>query len=138
MYSGSPSLDDELWKRVFWVLVVLDRTFSMQLARPCVLQEEDFDAELPLLLDDEYWEEPVISDSEDSSLGAPQARPSMMEAFICHIKLTQISAFALRTIVSCWYDFHHPRLTHLSTRSTSQRCCMVFLVLNGSKKSYRN
>ncbi|KAJ7253504.1 fungal-specific transcription factor domain-containing protein [Mycena rebaudengoi] len=47
--------EDELWKRGFWVLVFLDRMHSLQYGRPCAIQDEDFDLDLPIDCDDEYW-----------------------------------------------------------------------------------
>jgi hypothetical protein len=96
MYTATPTLENELWKRVFWVLVVLDRMFSIMLARPCVIQDEDLDVDLPLLVDDNIWEHPTEPRKPTKS---PIDGPSTMSAFICHIKLSQIVAFALRTIV---------------------------------------
>lgn len=97
MYSSDPNLKDELWKRSFWVLIILDRTACLHLGRPCVIQDEDFDIDLPMVVDDEYWETP---DDQEEPHGISNARPSMMEAFVCCIELTQMLAFALRTVVS--------------------------------------
>ncbi|KAJ7926992.1 hypothetical protein B0H13DRAFT_1861756 [Mycena leptocephala] len=54
-----PSAERELLKRAFWVLVWLDRSASSALGRPCALQYDDFDVELPLECDDEFWEHPI-------------------------------------------------------------------------------
>lgn len=35
------SIEDELWKRAFWVLVALDRGTSGALGRPCAIQDEE-------------------------------------------------------------------------------------------------
>jgi len=90
-------------------LVILDRSISTLLGRPCVLQDEEsvflshqlldaelrsFDAELPLVCDDD--------DLEESGPKSPlqSDRPTQMSSFVCMIKLSQITAFALRTVVS--------------------------------------
>ena len=41
VYSATPRVEDELWKRAFWVLVVIDRWMSASLGRPCSIQEEE-------------------------------------------------------------------------------------------------
>lgn len=54
-----------------------------------------FDIDLPLEVDDEYWE------TEDPSVAfqQPPGLPSKVGAFILFIKLSQIVAFALKTVV---------------------------------------
>ncbi|KAF9646992.1 hypothetical protein BDM02DRAFT_2831037 [Thelephora ganbajun] len=91
-FSEQQSLENELWKRAFWVLIVLDRSFSTLLGRSCALQDEDFDANLPLLCNDE--------DLEESGLKSPAQSPTHMCCFVAAIKLNQILAFALRTLYS--------------------------------------
>lgn len=41
VYQTGPNIDDELWKRAFWHLVVLDRLGSASLGRACGLAEEE-------------------------------------------------------------------------------------------------
>lgn len=41
VYSRTPTVDDELWKRAFWCLVAFDRIGSASLGRPCVIGEEE-------------------------------------------------------------------------------------------------
>jgi hypothetical protein len=53
------------------------------------------DAELPLEVDDEYW----IMNDEDLTFKQPEGKPSANTAFNLWIKLNQIIAFAVRTIV---------------------------------------
>lgn len=36
-----PSVERELWKRAFWVLVHMDRTVSSNMGRPCALQYDE-------------------------------------------------------------------------------------------------
>ena len=54
------------------------------------------DVELPLAVDDEYWEH----EDPDRAFQQPSDKPARVLAFICWIKLSQIAAFALRTLVS--------------------------------------
>ncbi|KZV67310.1 hypothetical protein PENSPDRAFT_754999 [Peniophora sp. CONT] len=92
----TPRLEGELWKRAFWVLVVIDRWMSTCLGRPCAVQDEDFDLDLPIDVDDEYWEcpEPTLAWVQ------PPGKPSKVAYFIASIRLSQIVGFALRTIYS--------------------------------------
>ncbi|KAF9647006.1 hypothetical protein BDM02DRAFT_3188339 [Thelephora ganbajun] len=96
VYGSNLTTEDELWKRAFWVLMALDRAASSGLGRPCALQDEDFDLDLPVECDDEYWSPPDPKDA----FKQPPGKPSKMSYFIAYLKLSQILAFALRTIYS--------------------------------------
>lgn len=94
VYGAKPSVEEELWKRAFWVLVLYDRIGSAALGRPCCSGEEDFDVDLPLEVDDEYWE----TEDPEKAFQQPPGKPSKIAAFNSYLKLTKISAYALRTI----------------------------------------
>ncbi|KAH7926730.1 hypothetical protein BV22DRAFT_1008428 [Leucogyrophana mollusca] len=94
VYGNKPSVEEELWKRAFWMLVLYDRIGSAALGRPCCSGEEDFDVELPLEVDDEYWE----PEDPDRAFQQPEGVPSKIAAFNSYLKLTKIAAYALRTI----------------------------------------
>ncbi|EIN10102.1 hypothetical protein PUNSTDRAFT_102126 [Punctularia strigosozonata HHB-11173 SS5] len=96
VYGPKLTVEDELWKRACWALITLDRQICCGLGRPCALQDEDFDLDLPADCDDEYWE----SDDPEKAFKQPEGKPSSVTYFICRIKLNQILAFALRTIYS--------------------------------------
>ncbi|KAK7053471.1 Gypsy retrotransposon integrase-like protein 1 [Paramarasmius palmivorus] len=81
----------EQLKRAFWVLVVLDRLVSNFSGRPTAIREDEFDQELPVDCDDEYWGHP----DPDVAFKQPPDNPSSISCFICYIKLTEILAFAL-------------------------------------------
>ncbi|PPQ77624.1 hypothetical protein CVT25_011235 [Psilocybe cyanescens] len=87
---------DEMWTRAFWVLVCMDRMVSSSLGRPCAIQDEDFDLDLPIDCDDEYWE----NEDPEKRFKQPPNKPSLVSAFIMYLKLHQILAFSLRTIYS--------------------------------------
>ncbi|KAJ2931483.1 hypothetical protein H1R20_g5624, partial [Candolleomyces eurysporus] len=91
IYRGSPNIEDELWKRAFWNLVVFDRIGGVILGRSVGIGEEDFDVDLPSEVDDAYWE-------EAHGWKQPINVPSTISAFNQLIKLTQIVAFTSRTI----------------------------------------
>ena len=54
-----------------------------------------FDVDLPVECDDEYWE----NDDPSLAFKQPPNTPSKISYFNCLIRLNQILAFALRTIV---------------------------------------
>ena len=79
-----------------------------------------FDVDLPMEIDDEYWEN---EHEPDQAFKQPAGKPSIMSYFVSLIKLMQILAVALRTIVS-----HAPFMLLClilkgcrSTRLTSQK-----------------
>ncbi|KAJ7923815.1 fungal-specific transcription factor domain-containing protein [Mycena leptocephala] len=87
-----PSVERELLKRAFWVLVWLDRDISSGLGHPCALQYDDFDIELPLECDDEFWEHPIHPFQQPASV------PSRIKFFNTMIRLQHILSFSLKTL----------------------------------------
>ncbi|GJE88259.1 fungal-specific transcription factor domain-containing protein [Phanerochaete sordida] len=96
-YGAVPTAEEEQLKRAFWSLVYLDWTISPSLGRPCAIQHEDFDLDLPVECDDEYWEPSAPSAPRFSQ---PAGKPAAVVAFNCMLRLTQIQAYAQRTIYS--------------------------------------
>ncbi|KAJ3989876.1 fungal-specific transcription factor domain-containing protein [Lentinula detonsa] len=88
---------DEQKRRAFWVLVSLDRLISGFVGRPSAIRDEDFDCDLPLECDDEYWENPQYP---ELSFKHPPNKPSIISCFNSHLRLCEILAFALRTLYS--------------------------------------
>lgn len=41
VYGRKPSVEEELWKRVFWFLIGQDRIGSVMLGRPCMTHQEE-------------------------------------------------------------------------------------------------
>ncbi|KAJ7312892.1 fungal-specific transcription factor domain-containing protein [Mycena albidolilacea] len=83
--------EDELWKRAFWCLLCLDKTICSFTGRPSVIHVEDYDLELPLEVDDEYWDL-----NPDQAFKQPPGKPSLITYFICHIRLAELLGSALR------------------------------------------
>ncbi|KAF9009903.1 hypothetical protein BDQ17DRAFT_1347115 [Cyathus striatus] len=50
------TIEHELCKRAFWVLISLDRMSSIGLGRSCAIANNDMDLDMPVECDDEYWE----------------------------------------------------------------------------------
>ncbi|KAI0092329.1 fungal-specific transcription factor domain-containing protein [Irpex rosettiformis] len=95
-YGTKPTVEGELRKRVFWALVLHDRLHSSVFGRACSIHDEDFDLDLPIACDDEYWVHP----DPEQAFKQPKDKPSKVAYFNCMLRLSQIHAYALRTIYS--------------------------------------
>lgn len=116
--AGPLTVEGELWKRAWWVLVGLDRMMSSSKGRPCAVQDEEyvafasymhvydpfefalmvcfsFDVDLPVECDDEYMEHP----DPQQRFKQPAGKPSVISFFLTQIKLMRLLSFCLRTIV---------------------------------------
>ncbi|KAF8992800.1 fungal-specific transcription factor domain-containing protein [Cyathus striatus] len=90
------TVEEELWKRAFWVLVARDRIFSMAIGRPCAVDDNQFDLDMPVECDDEYWEHP----DPKQRFKQPKHVPSTAAYFTRCLRLTKILSFAMSTIYS--------------------------------------
>ncbi|KAF8315654.1 hypothetical protein DL93DRAFT_2112063 [Clavulina sp. PMI_390] len=98
--KGPISLYDEQEKRAFWCLIIIDRYMSTSIGRPLACQDEDFDLDFPVEVDDEYWSLPEQDGAPIPTPHQPTGVPSKISAFVAALKLSQIAAFALRTVYS--------------------------------------
>lgn len=96
----------------FRCLITYDRLTSSFVGRTCAIQDEEcvrtylslilthwflsFDADLPIEVDDEYWE----CEDPEQSWKQPPGKPSKVTAFNVHLRLCEILAFTLRTLYS--------------------------------------
>ncbi|KAI0316023.1 fungal-specific transcription factor domain-containing protein [Amylostereum chailletii] len=87
-YQLGHSVENELWKRAWWFIVGMDRTGSAAMGRPCSTGDDDMDVELPLDVDDEFWE----SDDPTQAFRQPPEKPSLVKAYILWLGLTEITA----------------------------------------------
>ncbi|KAE9390894.1 hypothetical protein BT96DRAFT_757021, partial [Gymnopus androsaceus JB14] len=90
------TLEKELWKRVFWMLVITDTETSMLFGRPSATSTQDFDLELPVECDDEYWE----TESSSQAFTQPPDRPSLVAFWNCYLKLVEIISFTRQSLYS--------------------------------------
>ncbi|KAH7103225.1 fungal-specific transcription factor domain-containing protein [Auriculariales sp. MPI-PUGE-AT-0066] len=99
-YRNAPNLIDELRKRLFWCFVLRDRTSSILLGRRCVILDEEFDLDFPMLVDDECWN--LTDHDHNFPIRTAQwnNQPSSLAYFVNVLKLTQITAFILRSLYS--------------------------------------
>ncbi|KAJ7707151.1 fungal-specific transcription factor domain-containing protein [Mycena metata] len=83
------TVEDELWKRAYWIIFSLDAMKAAFLGRPMGLHGEDYDVDLPLEVDDEYW---------DSGFNQPPGKVPFISFMLCHIRLSEILADAMRRL----------------------------------------
>ncbi|KAF9068619.1 fungal-specific transcription factor domain-containing protein [Rhodocollybia butyracea] len=96
VYASKLTVTDELWKRAFWCLYMLDRQTCLALGRPCSLHDEEFDLDLPIDCDDEYW----VQENPEDCFKQPPDKPSKITFVIRFIEASVILSHALRTIYS--------------------------------------
>ncbi|KAI0766902.1 fungal-specific transcription factor domain-containing protein [Trametes elegans] len=106
-YDPVPTLEQELWRRVCWHAISLNRFASMHLGKSCFAREEDVDLFLPLEVDDEYWE----LDDPEKNFRQPAGKPAMVSGFVQWIKLSDI---VVRTLNSL-FTARKPDAASLST-----------------------
>ncbi|KAJ7902064.1 hypothetical protein B0H14DRAFT_3724432, partial [Mycena olivaceomarginata] len=88
--------DDELWKRAFWFVAGSQFLISHDTlgVGACFLWTERYDVELPLEVDDEYWDNP----DPEQAFKQPPGKPSLITFFVCHIRLCEILGSTLRRL----------------------------------------
>ncbi|KAK7441039.1 Gypsy retrotransposon integrase-like protein 1 [Stygiomarasmius scandens] len=94
--SERPTVEGELWKRAFWMLIVLDTYTTTMFGRPRAISIQDFDLDPLIECDDEYWEP---TDSKPAFI-QPEGIPSKISYWNSCLKLIEIHGFALLTIYS--------------------------------------
>ncbi|KAF7323607.1 Zn(2)-C6 fungal-type domain-containing protein [Mycena kentingensis (nom. inval.)] len=90
------TIEDELYRRVFWLFIVGDIYMSALLGRPRATTEDDYDVAYPTECDDEYWER---ADPAQRFV-QPEGKPSQISYFVVHLKLLEILGRAQKTIYS--------------------------------------
>ncbi|KAJ7043941.1 fungal-specific transcription factor domain-containing protein [Mycena alexandri] len=83
--DGKFNFEDELWKRVFWSFAAMDKMVSLFVGRPSAFLL-DYDVDLPLAVDDEYWDRGFIQ---------PLGRPSLHSYFVHLGRLFEILGDAM-------------------------------------------
>ncbi|KAJ7144637.1 fungal-specific transcription factor domain-containing protein [Mycena epipterygia] len=89
-----PSVERELWKRAFWVLVYLDRHLSSLTGRTCALQYDDFNVDPLIEVDDEHWQD------TSHPFQQPPGVPSRIAFFNALLRLSHLMAFTLKMLYS--------------------------------------
>ncbi|KAH6899488.1 fungal-specific transcription factor domain-containing protein [Coprinopsis sp. MPI-PUGE-AT-0042] len=83
---SKPTVQTESRKRIWWVLVMADLVSSISVGRPRCIRAEDCDIDLPLEVDDEYWEHP----NPALAFKQPEGKPSRVTSLIKSIELFEI------------------------------------------------
>ncbi|THU84638.1 hypothetical protein K435DRAFT_783681 [Dendrothele bispora CBS 962.96] len=111
-----PTIEGELWKRVFWTLILFDLKLSALFGRPTAISSQDFDLELPVECDDEYWE------NEDPSkrFVQPPGKPAYVSGWNHYLRLLEIMAFSQQALYSVRDSDFYKRMG-ISSRDWQQR-----------------
>ena len=92
---GLSRIEEETFKRNFWVAYSLDRESASSLGRPMMLQDEDIDLELPIEIDDEY----LFQTPEEEPLPKqPDGKPALISGFLCSLRLDELVGRTLKTV----------------------------------------
>ncbi|KAF7347206.1 Fungal-trans domain-containing protein [Mycena venus] len=83
-------LTAELYKRVFWILVVVDTLMSFHNGRPAITKPSDFDVDLPRGCDEEYWGMP--------NAVQPEGKPSNCAFIPVYLQLMLIFGHIQRAV----------------------------------------
>ncbi|WVR05193.1 hypothetical protein IAU60_002205 [Kwoniella sp. DSM 27419] len=88
-------IERALYNRAFWCLYHIDRVNCAGIGRSVALQDDDFDADYPIDVDDEYWD---TGDPETDFQQPESAGISRISAFVHVLKLDHILGATLRTL----------------------------------------
>ncbi|KAF7347215.1 Zn(2)-C6 fungal-type domain-containing protein [Mycena venus] len=97
-YSAGPRSYGELLKRAFWCLFTMDTMLNSVLGRPTATTSEDYDVDLPIECDDEYWDEP-------HRFQQPPEKPSLAAYMTSYLTLMSILNRVQRSIVEADFFF---------------------------------
>ncbi|KAJ3912857.1 hypothetical protein F5877DRAFT_72044 [Lentinula edodes] len=89
-----PSVQQELWKRAYWALINLDSFTSIFLGRPKATDPAEYDLDLPIECDEEFWEHP----DPEQAFKQPLGQTSLSAYWRTFLKLIDILAFAQKNI----------------------------------------
>ncbi|KAJ7792224.1 hypothetical protein B0H14DRAFT_2931881 [Mycena olivaceomarginata] len=80
------------------VLFLFDAQISTALGRCIALQSHDFDIEMPIICDDEYWA--GSPDNSTPMFSQPAGKPSQIAYFNCMLQLNRILSFSCKILYS--------------------------------------
>ncbi|KAF8178105.1 fungal-specific transcription factor domain-containing protein [Mycena galopus ATCC 62051] len=95
---SSMTFEQELEKRASWVLFLFDAQISTALGRCIALQSHDFDIEMPIICDDEYWATSPVNSTP--MFRQPAGKPSKIAYFNCMLALNRILSFSCKILYS--------------------------------------
>ncbi|KAF7345735.1 Zn(2)-C6 fungal-type domain-containing protein [Mycena venus] len=88
------TIEDELYKRVFWNLFVADTICCAIFGRARALANDDYDVDYLIECDDEYWEHP----DPRKRLRQPEGKPARVAFYNTYLRLMEILARVQQTI----------------------------------------
>ncbi|KAK0469527.1 fungal-specific transcription factor domain-containing protein [Desarmillaria tabescens] len=88
------TVEDEEWKRAFWAIFCVDVFSCVTTGRPLATTSDDYDLDMPIECDDEYWEHPNPS----RAFKQPAGKLSTVTFWVKYLELLEIFAFMHRTI----------------------------------------
>ncbi|KIY68366.1 hypothetical protein CYLTODRAFT_374486 [Cylindrobasidium torrendii FP15055 ss-10] len=91
------SVENEMLKRVWWVLVTMDVYVCSLGGKTRATNFEEFDTDLPLEVDDGYWPGEPLSDPLNPWCQPPNI-PSRVVFWTHHLRLVEILSFGQKTI----------------------------------------
>ncbi|KAJ6594430.1 fungal-specific transcription factor domain-containing protein [Mycena capillaripes] len=107
-------IEEELYKRTFWMFLCSDALISSFLGRPRIARDDEcldslcraeihgaklfssYDIDYPLEVDDEFWEHP----DPNKRFQQPEGKPSIYAFIVSYLKLTEILGTTQKTIYS--------------------------------------
>ncbi|KAF5350771.1 hypothetical protein D9758_010393 [Tetrapyrgos nigripes] len=96
----SDIVEQELWKRLFWILIYFDTKLSMLYGRPRGTSAQDFDLDPLLECDDEELNSMDRSTSVQSSPQPSGKLPAQAIFWNCFLRLGEILSFAQESLYS--------------------------------------
>ncbi|KAJ2935650.1 hypothetical protein H1R20_g1444, partial [Candolleomyces eurysporus] len=94
--NTKPTVEGELRKRIFWHLLLSDSITASAVGRPPAIHLSDFDVDLPIECDDEYWE----NADPEKAFKQPPGMPSKVSYFCALLRLLQIHCKSHRAFYS--------------------------------------
>ncbi|KAJ7474987.1 fungal-specific transcription factor domain-containing protein [Mycena latifolia] len=96
MRRSGITFEQELEKRASWVLFLFDAQISTALGWCIAFQSHDFDIEMPVICDDEYWH----GGPGGALFRQPAEQPSRIAFFNCMLQLNRILSFSCKILYS--------------------------------------
>ncbi|KAJ7726769.1 fungal-specific transcription factor domain-containing protein [Mycena metata] len=108
--------EQELERRTYWALVLLDTQYCAALERSIGIQAHDFDLDPPVQCDDEYWEVAL-----NAAFCQPLGKSSLIDYFACQLTLNRVLSFTLK----CLYCNNRMKVTvGMTTREAEEKVVM--------------
>ncbi|KAJ7282765.1 fungal-specific transcription factor domain-containing protein, partial [Mycena rebaudengoi] len=122
------TIEDELFKRAYWMLIVCDALISAFLGRPRVINDDDYDIDYPIEADDEYWE----NIDPEKRFQQPAGKPSMYTFTVQYFKLIEILGLAQKTIYSPKRSQRDKKSIEIAVTELEQVFCTKSLTIHSA------